>query len=237
MIVGEGISGADIRMPEDTYEKGKDTSTFNVYLIAIVRDAEGRVIDIHKQRSHSPTFNFIYTIIPEQWYIQVFSQNNCAAIYINTSGTSACNDNVPGGGNHLPAYPNSNINYNMYLVMIQVGSGQQSDPYNSYELAAPIANGSGAGQLVYSSPSVSNNITINGNSAYFTISQTFTNNSGGAITITEVGIITEYYFTNYNNKVPFNFGTLLTWYDVLSPSISVPNGGSVEIYYTFTVNP
>jgi hypothetical protein len=237
MMIGEGISGTDIRMPEDAYEKGKDTSTFNVYLIAIVRDAEGRVIDIHKQRSHSPTFNFMYTIIPDQWYLYEASLGTCGATYTNTSGNSGCNSNVPGGYDHLPAYPNSGANDPMYLVMIQVGSGQQSDPYNSYSLAEPIANGSGAGQLIYGSPSVSSSITINGNSAYFTISQTFNNNSGGTVTITEVGVITENYFTNYNNAHTYNFGTLLTWYDVLSPSISVPNGGSVTIYYTFTVNP
>jgi hypothetical protein len=237
MMIGEGISDTDTRMPKDAYEKSKDTSTFDVYLIAIIRDSEGRVIDIHKQRSHSPTFNFMYTVIPEQWYIQVYSQNKCAATYTNTSGTSACNDNVPNAYDHLPAYPNNNANDPMYLVMIQVGSGQQSNPYSSYSLAEPIANGSGAGQLIYGSPSVSSSITVSGNSAYFTISQTFNNNSGGTVTITEVGIITEYYFNNYNNSGPYNFGNMLVWYDVLSSAISVPNGGSVTIYYTFTVNP
>ena len=236
MIIGEGISDTDIRMPKDAYEKSKDTSTFDVYLIAIVRDSEGRVIDIHKQRSHSPTSNFINIILPTQWSSQVCSYewSNC---YINTGGTNACECNGVGGGNRIITYPNSNANYPTYLVGIQVGSGQQSNPYSSYNLAEPIANGSGAGQLIYGSPSVSSSITVSGNSAYFTISQTFNNNSGGTVTITEVGIIIEFQCIMYNNTSLYNFGNLLVWYDVLSSAISVPNGGSVTIYYTFTVNP
>jgi len=121
--------------------------------------------------------------------------------------------------------------------MIQVGSGQQSNPYNSYSLASPIANGSGSGQLVYGTPSVSPNITVSGNSAYFTISQTFNNSSGGTVTITEVGIVTQIVIISSNGSNTTIPGQLLVWYDVLSSSISVPNGGSVTIYYTFTVNP
>lgn len=236
MILGEGISDTDIRMPKDAYEKSKDTSTFDVYLIAIVRDSEGRVIDIHKQRSHSPTSNFISIILPEQYSWQMCPQvmSNC---FINTSGTNVCQCDVPNGGNRVIAYPNNNANHPTYLVGIQVGSGQQPNPFSSYSLAEPIANGSGAGQLIYGSPSVSSSITVSGNSAYFTISQTFNNNSGGTVTITEVGIIIEFQCIMYNNTSPYNFGNLLVWYDVLSSAISVPNGGSVTIYYTFTVNP
>jgi hypothetical protein len=236
MIIGEGISDTDIRMPKDAYEKSKDTSTFDVYLIAIVRDSEGRVIDIHKQRSHSPTSNFINIILPSQYANQVCAHewSNC---FVNTGGSQLCQCDGVGGGNRIIAYPNSNANHATYLVGIQVGSGQQSNPYSSYSLAEPIANGSGAGELIYGSPSASSSITVSGNSAYFTISQTFNNNSGGEIPITEVGIITYYQFIEYNNGALENWGDLLVWYDVLSSAISVPNDGSVTIYYTFTVNP
>jgi len=124
-----------------------------------------------------------------------------------------------------------------YIVMIQVGSGQQSNPFNANSLAAPIANGSGQGQLVYGQPSVPSNITVSGSSAYFIISQTFNNSSGSAITITEVGIVVNIQTISSNGANSTNFGNVLVWYDVLSSSISVPNGGSVTIYYTFTVNP
>jgi len=121
--------------------------------------------------------------------------------------------------------------------MIQVGSGTQSNPYTAYSLASPIANGSGAGQLVYGQPSIPSNITVSGSSAYFVISQTFNNNSGSTITITEVGIVVYIQTISASGSNATNFGNVLVWYDVLSSSISVPNGGSVTIYYTFMVNP
>jgi len=121
--------------------------------------------------------------------------------------------------------------------MIQVGSGQQSNPYTATALAAPIANGSGAGQLVYKSAVLPQSISINGNTAYFYVTQSFNNISGGTVTITEVGLLLQVQLTNYNATSTTNCGQVLVWYDVLSSPISVPNAGSVTIYYTFTVNP
>jgi hypothetical protein len=121
--------------------------------------------------------------------------------------------------------------------MIQVGSGQQSNPFSATKLAAPIANGSGTGQLLYGSISTASNVVASGSSAYFQISQTYTNATSGTITITEVGIVVQVYACSANKSSPTNCGQVLVWYDVLSSSISVPAGGSVTIYYTFTVNP
>jgi len=233
MMVSKGIENTDFVMPKDAYDIGKDMPTFNAYLTIIVRDSEGKIVKVHRQRSHSPTFNFISLFLPLQYFINC----NCGVSVENTGGST--NGFIPcassGCGNI--SYPNTATNAPTYLVMIQVGSGSQSNPYSAYKLASPIANGSGSGQLVYGTPSVSPSIYVSGNSAYFTISQTFNNSSGGTVTITEVGIITQVQITYSNSTNTVNFGQLLVWYDVLSSSISVPNGGSVTIYYTFTVNP
>ena len=233
MMVGKGIEDIDISMPKDAYDIGRDTPTFRAYLTIIVRNSEGKLVKVHRQRSHSPTANFIGLMLP--------------LTYFNVTGGSYTIETTGGSTyNYKPAistsaacisYPNSEHNYPSYIVMIQVGSGQQSNPYSAYSLAAPIANGSGTGQLVYGSPSVPSNITASGSEAYFTISQTFNNNSGGTITITEVGIVTQIAFGSSYSTVATFSGNVLVWYDVLSSSISVPNGGSVTIYYTFTVNP
>jgi hypothetical protein len=232
-MVGKGIEDIDINIPRDAYDTGKDTPTFRAYLTVVVRDSEGKVVKVHRQRSHSPTANFIGLMLP--------------LTYFNVTGSPYTIKTTDGGTyGYEPAifttaacisYPNSANNYPSYIVMIQVGSGQQSNPYTAYSLAAPIANGSGQGQLVYGQPSVPPNITVSGNEAYFTISQTFNNYSGGTVTITEVGIVTQIAFgASYSNVATFS-GNVLVWYDVLSSPISVPNGGSVTIYYTFTVNP
>jgi len=121
--------------------------------------------------------------------------------------------------------------------MIQVGSGQQSNTFNAYSLASPIANGSGAGQLIYGPLSDSSMATVSGSSAYFVIEQTFINQTSGAINITEVGIITQVQTACIYPLASTNCGQLLVWYDTLSSAISVPAGYNVTIAYTFTVNP
>jgi len=232
-MVGKGIEDIDINMPKDAYDIGKDTPTFRAYLTIVVRDSEGKVVKVHRQKSHSPTANFIGLMLP--------------LTYFNVTGSSFTIKSTGGSTyNYKPAisptiqcisYPNSGYNYPSYIAMIQVGSGQQSNPYSTYSLAAPIANGSGTGQLVYGQPSIPSNITVSGSSAYFTVSQTFNNNSGGTVTITEVGIVTYLQFGGAYSTSPGFSGNILVWYDVLSSAISISNGGSVTIYYTFTVNP
>ena len=235
MMIGKGVEDIDIRVPKDIYDSDRHESTFNVYLTAVVRDEKGRVINIHKQRSHSPTNNFIATILPEQWFLETGAN----ATLTNVSGGTGAIRTIPGGAISLFSYPNSHTNYQTYLVGIIVGSGQQSNPASAYNLAAPISNGAGAGQLLYQAPVLPSQIMINGNSAYFYIEQIYVNKSGGMITITEVGIVVEVYLTTFtgSSSTTYNQGNILMWYDALSSPISIPNGGSLTLYYTFTVNP
>jgi hypothetical protein len=229
MMVGEDIGKPLTEIPKDAYYNGKDLPTFSAYLTIIVRDKDGKVTRVYRQRSHSPTSIYIYMFLPISYY--------------KVTGQQPSIKNINGGSNPLMplsgeiSYPNTSTNNPSYVVMIQVGSGQQTNPFSATSLAAPIANGSGAGQLVYGQPSVSTNITASGSSAYFYVSQTFNNQSGATITITEVGLVTQIQMNGPGCGYTTNYGPLLMWYDVLSSSISVPNGGSVTIYYTFTVNP
>jgi hypothetical protein len=233
MMVGEGTRDVNINIPRDAYDTGKEVPIFNAYLIAIIRDSGGRIVKIHRQRSRSPTANFIGLMLP----VIYFSNTNSSYNIVNTG--NAGNAYQPGLSPSAwdISYPNPSSGNQTYLVMIQVGSGQQSNPYSAVSLASPIANGSGSGQLVYGQPSLPSNINVSGSSAYFTVSQTFNNQSGGTITITEVGIIVNVQVSRPYYEQSGSFGNVLVWYDVLSPSISIPNGGSLTIYYTFTVNP
>jgi hypothetical protein len=235
MMVNKGVEDTNVKMPNNVNDSSEHESTFNIYLAIVVKDAKGRVIKVHKQRSHSPTYNFRTAILPEQWY----QESGTSASWTSTSGTTNTINGIPNGSHALISYPNSNTNYQTYLVGIIVGSGQQSNPASAYNLAAPISNGTGAGQLSYQAPTLPSQIIISGNSAYFYIEQTYVNRSGGTITITEVGIVVEVYLTEYtgSSSTTYNQGNILMWYDALSSSISVPNGGTVVIYYTFTVNP
>jgi hypothetical protein len=235
MMVGKEVEDTNIKMPEDAFDAGSYEPTFNVYLTVIVRDSEGRIIKAHRQRSHSPTANFIALFLPLSYFI---SNNVSAKITNATGGIYSFSEALGSSGISLP-YPNTNSSGNepSYFLMIQVGSGSQSNPYSAYSLAAPIANGSGVGQLVYSTITLPTSITLNGNKAYFYITQVYNNISGGTVTITEVGIMVYLTLANYINTTVYTIGNTLIWYDVLSSPISVPNAGSVTIYYTFVVNP
>jgi hypothetical protein len=237
MMVGKGAEDIDIRMPKDAYDTGKDGPTFNAYLTVIVRDSEGRIIRVHRQRSHSPTANFIMLMLPVQYFI-----NTNSYVTLTNTGNSTCGYQ-PNISTHYYdiSYPNQASNYPTYLVMIQVGNGSQSNPYTAYTLASPIANGSGSGQLLYGAITEPSGLIASGSSVYFYISQTYNNQSGGTVNITEVGIIVQLNLAEPNtgsgSAGNVSCGNILVWYDVLSSPISVPNGGSVTIYYTFTVNP
>jgi len=233
MLIGKDISDISVKVPEDAHYTGKSIPTFSAYLTAIVKDSTGKVIRVHRQRSHSPTANFIGLLLPLNWYIatgQAFTLTNA------TGGTCSYQPNLNVNAGCI-SYPNTSLNFPTYLVMIQVGSGTNSNPFNAHSLASPIANGSGTGQLVYGIPSVSNTATVSGSSAYFIIEQTFSNQTSSTIDVTEVGIIVYVRTTCAGCGSSSACGNLLVWYDALSSTISVPAGGSLTIAYTFTVNP
>jgi len=233
MMIGKGVDNVNMRMPEDAYDAGD--YVFSVYLTAIVRDSKGNIIQVHRQRSHSPTANFIWLFLPLTWYSNTGTSYTITNI---TGGTCSYAAGLGGNAQDI-SYPSNNPDAMnpTYFLMIQVGSGSQPNPYSAYSLAAPISNGSGSGQLSYNSASLPTTIVVNGNSAYFYITQSYSNVSGATINITEVGIILQLVIQTYTNTASTNCGPILVWYDVLSSPISVPNNSSVTIYYTFVVNP
>ena len=235
MIVGNEIKNIDVDIPKDIYDADKQTPTFSVYLTIIVKDPQGKIIKVHRQRSHSPTANFIGLLLPLTYY----ESSSITFTLTNTGGETYSYQPGSTSINTYISYPATGYNENQTtnIVMIQVGSGSQSNPYTAYSLASPIANGSGAGQLIYGTPSVSPNVTVNGNSAYFYITQTFNNATSSTVNITEVGILLHPTLINYEITYATNCGQLLVWYDTLSSPISVPAGSAVVIAYTFTVNP
>ena len=232
-MVGKDVGDISVKVPEDVHDNGNGVPTFSAYLTAIVRDSQGRVVHIHRQRSHSPTANFMGLFLPLNWYI---TTGNTFTLTNTSNSTCSYQPNLNSSANCI-SYSNNEYNSQTYLVMIQVGSGTQSNPFNAYSLASPIANGSGTGQLVYGTPSVSNTATVSGSSAYFVIEQTFSNQTSSTIDVTEVGIITYVQTICAGCTSQTVCGNLLVWYDALSSAISVPAGGSLTIAYTFTVNP
>ena len=234
MLLGNKVNYniRDLDIPKDSKEDIDYQKSFNATLTIIVKDKDGKVIKKYKQKSHSPTANFIFLMLPITFYNNL---GNALAITTVSGSTINYFPNTETY-NYTIIYPNNLNNYNTYLVNIIVGSGSQSNPYNAINLNAPISNGSGTGQLLYSPPNIPTGITISGNQAYFIVSQSLTNQSGETITISEIGIITSIGI-QYNYDASIYGGNVLVWYDILSSPISIDNGQSATIYYTFSINP
>jgi hypothetical protein len=112
MMIDKGIEDIDIRMPNDAYDTGKDVSTFNAYLVAVVRDYEGRVIKVHRQRSHSPTANFIGLLLPLQYYMN----NSSGFTFKNASGSTRTYQPAVGCATPEITYPNNGRNFPTTLL-------------------------------------------------------------------------------------------------------------------------
>jgi len=233
MLVGSKVDYDinDLYIPKDGKEDNNYQKSFIATLTIIVRDKEGNVIKRYKQKSHSPTANFIGIMMPATYY----ATTGNSWTYTTTSNSTFSYAISMSGSYFGIIYPNNNIQNNDYIVNILVGSGSLSNPYNAYNLNAPISNGSGTGQLIYSVPNTPTSITVNGNQAYFIVSQTYNNQSGSTVNISEVGIVINLYANGVGGTVSYS-GQVLVWYDVLSSPISVGSGQSVVIYYTFSVN-
>ncbi len=211
----------------------EELSGFFASITIIVRDKNGKIKKVYRQRSHSPTKNFIGLLLGYTWY----SSTGNSFTLTNTSGGTYNYKPCMDCSCYAISYPNSQRSYYGYILGIYVGSGSNSSPYEAYELDAPISNGSGSGQLTYSTVSSPTSITVSGSSAYFIISQSYTNNSGGTITISEVGIIVNASIGQCQDYGNHTNQKLLVWYDVLLSPIAVDNGDTITINYKFTVNP
>lgn len=105
---------------------------------------------------------------------------------------------------------------------IVVGTDATAEAITDFNLAALIADGSGAGELLYELQTFDASVTVSAPNASFSFVRNFNNNSGGAIVIAEVGVI-----------VAANFDFLIL--RDTPTSVSVPDGGGARVTYTIQV--
>jgi len=186
---------------------------FRAYIEAKVYDKEGHIIQYRRQPMKSLTEYFLALLtIPLIGTYQSGSTNEAPPIFTNITG-------IPG----QISTSGSLLIY--WIASIQVGSGTQSFSPTLNGLAAPILNGTGAGELQYGTVSVSYTATT----IFFSI--TVTNSSGSTINVTEIGLFGTIAWYNYSSK--YNF---LLSYDTFSSAISIPNGAlaTFQISITFS---
>ena len=193
--------------------------SFRAYIEAEVYDKEGHIIQHHRQSMKSLTQYFLPLMsIPLLGTYQNASTDSATGILTNVLG--------------LPEEITGNVDQSVWTAtiawewFIQLGSGTQAFSLDLNSLAAPIANGTGAGQLSYGTV----NVTYAGSSII--VSVTVTNNTSNTITVTEIGLTcTVGIFYASSGLNTYNY---LLSYDTFSSPISIPAGLSAEFQITIS---
>jgi len=212
MVTSDLVSDEEISL--DSLLSDKDIPgepPFRAYIEAKVYDREGHIIQYHRQPMKSLTEYFLALMtIPLIGTYQNSQTYQAPSIFTSIT-------NIPA------VLSSSSANYIYWMASIQVGSGTQSFSLTLNGLAAPIANGTGTGELQYGTVSVSYA------PASIFISVTVFNNSGGTVNVTEIGLFGTISFANYNTTYTF-----LLSYDTFSSAISIPNGALATFQVTLT---
>jgi len=214
MVTPDIVSDEDIAKPIIPDDLPDEQPTFKAYIEAKVYDKEGHLIQYHRQPMRSLTQYFLALMaIPILGTFQGGSINSAPSLLVNVLG--------------LPSNVGSNANANIsWDWAIQLGSGTQAFSSTLAGLAAPILNGTGAGQLLYGSLSVS----YAGSAIY--VSLQVTNATSNAISVTEIGLNGTIYI-QYNNGSINTYSFLLS-YDTFSTAISVPAYGMAVFQITLS---
>jgi hypothetical protein len=116
--------------------------------------------------------------------------------------------------------PASDANYG-----IRVGSGSTSPTADDYNLANPIAHGTGSGQLVYGATTIETVVVEGSSRTYFRIIRTFSNSSGATVTVREIGLSVKW------SRPTVGYYYALLARDVLSSAVDVPDGATLTVRY------
>jgi len=204
---------AKLIIPDDLPD---EQPTFKAYIEAKVYDKEGHLIQYHRQPMRSLTQYFLALMaIPIIGTYQGALINQAPGILTSVLG--------------LPSQQNTTQSANiLWDWAIQLGSGTQAFSLTLTGLAAPILNGTGAGQLSYGSLSVS----YAGSAIYVSIQ--VTNTTSSTISVTEIGLMSTIYI-QYSGGSVSTYSFLLS-YDTFSTAISVPALGMAifQITLSFT---
>jgi len=190
--------------------------SFKAYIEATVYDKEGHIIQHHRQPMRSLT----------QYFLALMSAL-LAGTYKPASGNVAQPLLTSIFGLPSTISNSQNCAGIGWDFTIQVGSGSQPFSVTLNSLAAPIANGSGQGQLEY----MGWNVTYSGTTHYYAI--TTYNATSSTITVTEIGLVGTIYVSCGGCSVPSS--TFLLSYDTFSSPITIPSNGlaTFEIIISF----
>jgi len=217
MVTSDLVSEDDIAnfvIPNDL----PDEPMLKAYMEVKVYDKEGHIIQYHRQPMRSPTqWLLALMAIPIIGTYSSSSTEQAPSFLVNVLGLPSQQSTYITNPTYGSPYNSANI---VWDFSIQLGSGTQAFSVTLKSLAAPIANGSGAGQLSY----VATTASYSGTTIYTYV--TVINYSPTTINVTEIGLIGIIYiqYQNSSNAWATNTFTYLLTYDTFSLAITLPPG-------------
>ena len=195
-----------------------------------VFDKNGKLIQRHRQRSHSWTrnaYNLMFCELAGKDASDVGLFEGGKLSIKATSGTILAGDTVPyivsGAGVSADLLNGYRAGAGIDTSGILVGSGSDAESFEDYKLQTQIANGTGAGQLSYQQ-SEAHSISYAALTLKNTLIRYFNNNSGAPVDVNEVALVTTGYHTSGQK--------FLMTRDKLASTVTVPDTGQLKVTYT-----
>ncbi len=216
---------------------------FEAFLTVETFDKKGKRTSYHKQRSHSWTRN-AYNLM----FMQLASKDGDDATtfgggFLNIKntggavldGSSPASISDPGSSTVLQSVDTAGTNG--YLATsgedafgILVGTGTNAESFEDYALQTKIASGNAATELAYGAHDVHAETYTAGTKTYeVDLVRYFNNNSGGSITVNEVGLAAHAYAPDTDDT---NF---LVARDKLGSGVAVADTGQLRVTYTISL--
>lgn len=191
-----------------------------------VRDKHGKLISRERRVSKSLMSNFARWL--RQWFT-IMAPNVMASAWSATDT-----------GNISRSFPMASISYQsdagqfgggatVDTVGIVIGTSDIAVDTNQYALQGKIAHGVAGGQMVHNAQSIEA-LSVVGQVSSFRNTRTFTNNSGGVITVKEIGL---YFGERETGSATIRY--LIGLRDVLASPQSVPDGATLTVRYTLSM--
>ena len=198
-----------------------------------VRDRHGKLITRKKQEAHSWVRNLYNLLVCQAGAVAGDSALGLALL--DTSGSTRTDPTTqPASGEASSGTSNRRIyvglGYGLYAGAgidsfgLVVGTGSDPESFEDYSLGSKISSGNLAGQLSYSTTDAPIISTV-GTTKRIQWIRYFNNNSGGAITVNEVGMYTKGCIAAYAI-------TYMLCRDLVSGGVEVPDTGQLKVTYT-----
>ena len=183
--------------------------------------------EVYEHRMHSFVQNFAYLL--NSLCARLAPNGGVGLPMKDTANTSVTAGACNNGASYYNWFYTAAAAIGIDTYGMVVGTGVTPVALTDYKLDVPIAQGAGAGQMKYSAASYQVGKISSGANRSYKLIRFFANDSGGAITVKEVGFIAR----PYNHLIgQFN---ILICRDVLGAPVTVNSGEGITVEMAFRI--